>query len=93
MCLTIFWGALPVRCEQKTVFGHIVECADKLPAPKSFTPCSDGFTAKKLNSFTSSQSFVYTASSKEAPHLYFGHVPRSTFESHGCSKSTRSFGD
>eukprot|EP00439_Symbiodinium_sp_Y106_P034295 s2303_g4.t1 len=29
----------------------------------------------------------------EAPHLYFGHVPRSTFESHGCSKSTRSFGD
>ncbi|CAE7352163.1 Anks6 [Symbiodinium sp. CCMP2456] len=29
----------------------------------------------------------------EAPHLYFGHVPRSTFESHGCSRSTRSFGD
>ncbi|CAE7944744.1 Ankrd28 [Symbiodinium sp. KB8] len=28
----------------------------------------------------------------EAPHLYFGHVPRSTFESHGCSRSTRSFG-
>ena len=53
------------------MFGRIVGCVDKLPAPKSFTRCEDCFAAKRVKIVASSHFHSYTPLPQGSSTLVF----------------------